>query len=520
MPPDLAHKVQLPKAAKLRSALRRWTFGPHMLAFLPALCLAGFWLGGEPVLLAFSLLIPLVYGLLLSSEATGLNRGLGQRNDDLVSMATAQDLTEHAFEQARAAQMHTACLLFEAEGLETISRRMGDEVAESLRILFLRRLRDLLRPEDSAIRIGDSRFMALVAPGLRLDLEALLALADRLQRGLEEPAPTDTGVHYLSVAVGFCGSARLRAGADGSDLLDCAQAALREALENAPSAIRAWSEGMRAERRARSALLSEVEVALAKGQIQPWYQPQLCTSTGEISGVEALVRWMHPQHGIIPPARFLSALEEAGRMEQLSEAVLHHSLTALRSWDDQGLHIPRVSINFSEAELRNPRLVDRLKWDLDRFGLPASRLGVEVLETVIAESPEGIIARNVSDLARLGCRIDLDDFGTGHASIGALRRVTVHRLKIDRSFVTRIDRSEDQRRMLAAVLGLADRLGLETVAEGVESSGEHALLAQLGCDHAQGFGIARPMPAPQLADWARDHALHIAEAQKLGRGNG
>ncbi|WP_311735011.1 EAL domain-containing protein [Alloyangia mangrovi] len=221
-----------------------------------------------------------------------------------------------------------------------------------------------------------------------------------------------------------------------------------------------------------------------------------------------------------PPARFLEALQDSGRMEQLSDAVLHHSLTALRGWDQDGLRIPRVSINFSEVELRNPRLVDRLKWDLDRFGLPASRLGVEVLETVIAESPDGIIARNISALARIGCRIDLDDFGTGHASIGALRRVTVHRLKIDRSFVTRIDRSEDQRRMLAAILGLADRLGLETVAEGVESSGEHALLAQLGCDHAQGFGIARPMPAPQLAEWARAHALNIAAAQKLGRSNG
>ncbi|MBE9638973.1 EAL domain-containing protein [Salipiger mangrovisoli] len=490
-----------------------------MLAFVPALSLAGFWIGGEPILLALSLLIPLVYGLFLTTEHPTALRGQDRRDRDLVSMAMAQELAEQSFEQARSAQLHTACLLFEAEGLETISRRMGEEVAETLRLLFLNRLRDLLRPEDSALRIGDSRFMALISPSLRLDLEALLALADRLQRGLEEPAATDTGVHYLSVAVGFCGSARLRAGADGTDMLDCAQAALREAMDNAPSAIRAWSEGMRAERRARSALLSEVEAALAKGQIQPWYQPQLCTSTGEISGVEALVRWMHPQQGIVPPARFLDALHDSGRLDQLSEAVLHHSLTALRNWDAEGLHIPRVSINLSDVELRNPRLVDRLKWDLDRFGFPASRLGIEVLETVIAESSVGIIARNISDLARLGCRIDLDDFGTGHTSIGALRKVTVHRLKIDRSFVTRIDRSEDQRRMLAAVLGLADRLGLETVAEGVESSGEHALLAQLGCDHAQGFGIARPMPAPQLAEWAREHALHIAEAQKLGRGN-
>ncbi|MCA0997831.1 GGDEF domain-containing phosphodiesterase [Alloyangia pacifica] len=513
MPPVITHKI-----AYLRSALQRWSLGPHMLAFIPALSLAGYWLGGELALLGVALTLPLVYGLVCSTEAAQRHPARRRLGQDLVSMAAAQDFAQHSFEQARAAEMHTACLLFEAEGIETISRRMGEDVAETLRVLLLRRLRQALRPEDTAMRIGDSRFMVLIAPGLRLDLEALIALSDRLQRILEEPAVTDSGLHYLSVAIGFCGSARLRPGADGADMLDCAQAALREASDNAPSAIRAWSEGMRSERRARTELLTEVEAALAKGQIQPWYQPQLCTSTGEISGVEALVRWIHPQRGIIPPAQFLEALHESGRMDQLTETVLHHGLTALRDWDAQGVSIPRLSINFSDVELRNPRLVDRLKWDLDRFGLPPTRLGIEVLETVIAESPEGIIPRNIMELSRLGCRIDLDDFGTGHASIATLRRLTVHRLKIDRSFVARVDRSEDQRRMMAAVLGLADRLGLETVAEGVESSGEHTLLAQLGCDHAQGFGIARPMPAAQLADWAIAHTERIAAAQKLGRG--
>lgn len=207
-------------------------------------------------------------------------------------------------------------------------------------------------------------------------------------------------------------------------------------------------------------------------------------------------------------------------MEYLSEVILQHSLTALRSWDQAGLDIPRVSVNFSDPELRDPRLVERIQWELDRFGLTAERLGIEVLETVIAGAPEGIVARNIVELGRIGCHIDLDDFGTGHASITSLRRFKVHRLKIDRSFVTRIDRDEEQHRMLAAVLGMADRLGLETIAEGVESVGEHALLSQLGCDHVQGFGIARPMPADNLIDWAKDHVTHIAEAQKLGRGTG
>ena len=204
-------------------------------------------------------------------------------------------------------------------------------------------------------------------------------------------------------------------------------------------------------------------------------------------------------------------------MERLSEVVIANALTSLRNWDRAGCHIPRVSVNFSTSELRNPKLVDKIAWELDRYDLGPDRLGVEILETVIADAPDGVIADNIRGLAALGCHIDLDDFGVGHASISALRRFPVQRLKIDRSFVTRLDRDEDQRRMVGVVLSMADRLGIETLAEGVESSHEHTLLAQLGCDHVQGFGIARPMPADQIPGWVAEHQVRIDAATKLGR---
>ena len=508
------------RAALMRHHARiaRWLHGNHMLAFLPALALAGFWIGGEVLLIVIAIGVPLVYAL-AGHDAPGTldpDRPL----PDLIDLATATALADHMIARATAAKLGTACVLVEAEGLDVIRRRAGDTVAQELQETLLQRLRGQLRRGDRVARIGDSRFLVLLSPSLRLDLDALLIMANRMQRALEEPAETEAGTHFLSAAIGFCPSSRLRGHVGGAQLIDAATTALSEALANGPSAVRAWSESMRVQRRARKTLLEEVERALAKGQIRPWFQPQLCTSTGSISGVEVLARWLHPDRGIVPPDEFLTALEEAGQLDRLSEVMLDHSLSALRHWDAVGLTIPRVSVNFSDVELRNPRLVTRLKWELDRFGLPASRLGVEVLETVIADAPEGVVARNITALSQLGCQIDLDDFGTGHASITALRRFAVHRLKIDRSFVTRVDRDEDQRRMLAAVLGLADRLGLETVAEGVESVAEHALLAQLGCDHVQGFGIARPMPADQLADWARGYAERVAAAQNIGRSAG
>ncbi|MFW2589133.1 putative bifunctional diguanylate cyclase/phosphodiesterase [Sagittula sp. SSi028] len=506
-------------STRLISGIKRGLSGPQALAFLPALSLAGFWIGGEGLLIATALAVPALYALANRAAPDPLPPRAAD-TPEAVDRNAAKDMAQHALNRAQAANLATACMIVQVDGLEDVDMQSSGDTADTLRDLTLSRIRNTLRRDDVAVRTTDSRYILFLGPSLRLDLEALLQLASRIQNAVEEPAAVDNQMRYLSACIGFCGSPRLAAAATGQQLIEAAQVALKEAIANGPSAIRAWSEHMRLAHREQKALTSEIDQALADGQIQPWFQPQICTSTGRISGVEALARWLHPTRGIVPPSQFLRVLEESGRMEKLSEVVLQHSLTALRSWDTAGLAVPRVSVNFSDNELRAPRLVERIKWELDRFGLPPHRLGVEVLETVIAGSPEGIVARNIVELSKLGCHIDLDDFGTGHASITSLRRFAVHRIKIDRSFVSRIDRDEDQRRMLAAVLGMADRLGLETLAEGVESVGEHALLAQLGCHHVQGFGIARPMPADQLIEWAQSHAARIAEAEKLTRRSG
>lgn len=503
---------------RARRALGQGIRGPQALAFLPALALMAFWLGGEPVLIATALGMPVLFVLTggFGSDASG-RPDLQATSDTILTNTAALSLANQAMARAREAQLGTACLLIEAEGLDAITRSDGEREADALRRLLHERLHNLLRREDRVFRLGEKQFMVLLGPSLRIDLEALLQLSARLQTGIEEPVAVDNTTRFLTGSIGFCGSFRLPEQATGQDMLEGARIALAEAIANGPSAIRAWSESMRKAHTSQKTLLREVEAALHGGQIQPWFQPQVCTSTGRVTGVEALARWIHPERGIVPPAQFLRCLQDSGQMTRLGEVVLQHSLNALRSWDKAGLDVQRVSVNFSDPELREPKLVDRILWELDRFGLTPSRLGIEVLESVIADTADGIVARNIARLSEAGCYIDLDDFGTGHASITSLRRFKVHRLKIDRSFVTRVDRDEDQRRMLAAVLGLADRLGIETLAEGVESLGEHALLAQLGCDHVQGFGIARPMPADRFVDWWQGHVAKINDAQKLGR---
>ena len=179
------------------------------------------------------------------------------------------------------------------------------------------------------------------------------------------------------------------------------------------------------------------------------------------------------------------------------------------------MKVPQVGVNFSGSELNNPRLIEKISWELDRFNLSPARLAVEVLETVIAGAPDDQVTLNINGLVDLGCHVDLDDFGTGHASISSIRRFKIDRLKIDRSFVMKADRDPEQQRMVSAILTMAERLNLETLAEGVETVGEHALLAQLGCDHVQGFGIGKPMPFNETLDWIYAHEAKLQDAPKI-----
>ncbi|MGC1488769.1 MAG: EAL domain-containing protein, partial [Albidovulum sp.] len=303
----------------------------------------------------------------------------------------------------------------------------------------------------------------------------------------------------------------------GEALLIATETALEDAARNGPGAIRAYSTEVAAAAQHRESLRDEIEAALENGEIIAYFQPQLSTDTGEVTGMEALARWIHPQRGVLPPSDFLQIIQSSGLSARLGEAIFFHSLTALRAWDRAGFKIPNVAVNFCKEELRNPKLTEKLKWELDRFELTPDRITVEVLESVVAEAANDTVVHNIEALAKMGCGIDLDDFGTGHASITSIRRFTVNRIKIDQSFVKKVDCDPAQQRMIAAILSMSERLGLETVAEGVETIAEHAMLAQLGCSHVQGYSIARPMPFDETTFWLERHRTKLAATPKFSR---
>ncbi|WP_420861371.1 putative bifunctional diguanylate cyclase/phosphodiesterase [Algirhabdus cladophorae] len=490
---------------------------PGAPAFIPAISLAGYWLFGEAGLLVAALLLPALYcfGVTFSNYSPPTHSFYGKNalhlRDTLI--ATLETALKDCVGNGR----KTACFVIELDDYGTLSKRLAAREQDALMRKCGERLRSTLRDMDVIARLDGAVFSVALAPAHRLDLESAIQLAGRLQSVLEEPILMDTATYHVTASIGFALPEALKK-KTGQNLLDSAELALGQARGIGQGTIRAFSPDMLETKISKHALQDRVAEALESGQITAWFQPQVCTNTGRISGFEALARWIHPQKGTIPPSDFLPALETAGLLERLGEVILFDALSALRKWDAEGLDVPTVGINFCTPELCNPKLVEKIKWELDRYELAPERLTVEVLETVVSQSENDMISRNIEGLAELGCAIDLDDFGTGHASISNIRRFAVGRIKIDRSFVTRIDEDPKQQKMVAAILTMAEQLELDTLAEGVETVGEHTLLAQLGCGHIQGFGLARPMPFEDSLAWIQAHTAKIAQPPEISQG--
>ena len=500
--PSMRRPAFRPWGRSLARSVRRTFFRPQMIAFMPALILGGYWFGGQGVLMIMALTLPmlLVLGGLFDRDAPQV--------DGLTGILVADSLIE-AVDDALAASRTDAeaaiLVVLEIDDGPDLARKLGPKGMETVLCRLADRLTSAMRGNDKLARVDEYRFAALLAPVRNAGMDIALRAVERLQGAISEPVSLDAGSVYVSASAGVC-LERRAPNRSGAAMLAAAVTALEEARLVGAGAVRAFSSDMQARAVKRQALANDLPRAIEEGEILPWFQPQLCTRTGEVSGMEALARWQHPESGIIAPADFLPAAETSGQMENLGEAMLFHGLSALRRWDNAGLKVPTVGVNFSGAELRNPRLVERVRWELDRFDLAPERLAVEVLETVVADADDDMITTNIAGLARLGCTIDLDDFGMGAASISNIRRFAVSRIKIDRSFVTRVDVDPAQRKMVDALLSMAAKLDLATLAEGVETMAEQAVLSEMGCDHLQGYAIAHPMPLAEAEAWLREKA--------------
>ena len=478
---------------------------PELLALLPALTLAAYWLGGEGWLVITALSVPTGFAIAgVSGAISDLSRLRASYSDDTQLPLRAALLAETAenIETADMVDLQTGVLVIVLDRADALRDAHGPTAVNELVDHMGRRLRHLLRSADFVARLDDITYGIALGPQHQIGRCEMAGIARRLQRDLAQRLRTDSGWLEPSVSVGLSDTFDLR-DADAQTLLETAEIAAERAVADGPASLCIYQRGMQSDSTRQAALREALSRGLENGDIGAVFQPQICAATGVLTGLEALVRWRHDGK-IVPPSDFLPQLHRFGLSEGLTRRMLDQALDALEADDAAGARIPNVAINLSREELLAPRLADMILWELDRRGLQPQRLVVEVLESVVADPSDTVIERNIAALARAGCGVDLDDFGTGHASIANIRRFAVGRLKIDRSFVTGLDADAAQRRLVAAIVMMARELGLGTVAEGVETGAEAEVLAQLGCDVLQGYHIARPLPLIDLQDWMRN----------------
>ncbi len=389
-----------------------------------------------------------------------------------------------------------ALAVVDLDRLRGINDTLGHSVGDQALRCASQRLQHLLPADGLLGRLGGDEF-ALVLPG-EWGPGALEALGQGVQDAFAKPL---LGAEHATVVSASMGIALFpRDGEEPETLLKHAELALYEAKRQGPGRRQVFEPSMSAGAAQRLAIESGLRVALAHGQLRLHYQPQVALAGDRFAGVEALVRWQHPQWGLVPPAEFIPVAEETGLIEELGQWVLMEACRQLRAWDDAGLQVPGISVNCSMQQLEGARMPGQVAQVLGATGIAANRLELELTESVLMREPERAIEA-LEALKVQGVRLAVDDFGTGHSSLAYLKRLPVNRLKIDRAFVSGIGNTPDDEQICRTVIALARNLRLETVAEGVEHPHQAAFLRSEGCDLAQGYLYARPMPADALRAW-------------------
>jgi diguanylate cyclase (GGDEF)-like protein len=461
--------------------------------------------------LATATLLLVVLRTLLSVRSLRAQSNVRHRQsvtDSLTGLANRRRLFEALdgyFAQPRAERPELAFLFIDLNGFKRINDCFGHPVGDEVLKQISARLGESLRPSDLFARLGGDEFVAILIGAGR---DKAAATADRLSVSLHEPFLLDAVAAAIDASIGIA-IAPTDAG-DGGELMQCADAAMyRAKLESTPFAIYDPTHDRGAN---KLRLADELSAAIDGDELILHYQPQLNLHSNEITTVEALVRWPHPEHGLIQPLAFLPLAEQAGLMGKVTAWVLREALSQCAAWSGAGRQI-RMSVNVSVSDLIDPGLADTVAELLSRAGLGAESLMLEITETAIIDEFDRA-KHAVDELHKLGIKVSIDDFGAGFTSLAYLNDLSVAEMKLDRRFVlplARGIRSRD-RDLVRATIELGHALGLDVVAEGVEDQHTLDLLAGLGCDIAQGYAIGRPTPAAELSLTRRPEASNEQNA--------
>ncbi|MEX8495625.1 putative bifunctional diguanylate cyclase/phosphodiesterase [Sphaerotilus sp.] len=401
-----------------------------------------------------------------------------------------------------------AVMMLDLDRFKHVNDVLGHRLGDRLLRAVAQRLAAGCRGADMVLaRLSGDEFGLLLASH---GVEHACTVARALLASLDEPMQLDDHMIDLSASLGIAFAPDHAT--EPEALLGLVEVAMY-AAKRRQLGLLVYDTSMDTRSSASLSLLSELRRAIERQELRLYVQPKVDLKTGRVLGGEALVRWLHPQRGLVPPMQFIPFAEQTGFIRQITVWMLETGVQALQRWQDAGL-VMKLSINLSTRDLLDPELTDRVGRLLDRHRVSAARLCLEITESAIMDDPARAL-QTLQKLHELGVHLSIDDFGTGYSSLAYLKRLPVDELKIDRSFVTNMERDLDDARIVQSTIGLAHNLGLTVVAEGVETDKAWALLARLGCDEGQGYGIGRPMPSEEFLGWVRhwqapsNEALHV-----------
>ncbi len=400
-----------------------------------------------------------------------------------------------AIARARRTGAHVAVLFLDLDRFKNVNDGLGHDAGDDLLVSVARRLESVLRPGDTVARFGGDEFTVL-CEDLPDDAAAQRAveIATRLVDAMSQPFVVQGAETFVGVSVGIALTTRGVETAD--ELLRDADAAMYHAKESGRGRVEVFDDTMRARALVRHTTENALHRAIERGELRLFFQPIVQLGDARCTGAEALVRWQHPERGLVPPAEFVPLAEETGLVVPLGTWVFEHAAAQAARWqlEQDGFS---VSINLSARQLAQPDLAEQVGAVIHRTGVRPANVCFEITETALMDDADAVI-RVISDLRELGVRFAIDDFGTGYSSLGYLKRFAVDAVKIDRAFVAGLGDDPGDRAIVSAVVNLAHALGLHVVAEGVETEAQLAELVALGCDGAQGYFFAPPQPAADL----------------------
>jgi diguanylate cyclase (GGDEF)-like protein/PAS domain S-box-containing protein len=413
----------------------------------------------------------------------------------LANRVLLRDRLDQALARARRTGVLVGVLFFDLDRFGLINDSRGHDAGDAVLVTLAERLEHAVRPADTVARLGGDEFV-VVCDGLVSDWEASV-LADRMARVLAAPVQLDGTDICLSASVGV---AVATGEASADSLLRDANAAMYEAKHRGRGSAALYEEGLRLKAEARLTTESAMRGALEKGQFLLHYQPIVSLTDGRLVGAEALVRWDHPELGLVPPAEFIPLAEETGLIVPIGAWVLDQACATLGRWSRKHQHgaPAALSVNLSARQLLSPGLLDAIKDVLAAARVTPSSLVLEITEGALMEDVEFFL-ETLAALRAIGVRLAIDDFGTGYSSLSYLKRFAVDSLKIDRTFVDGLGSDPHDSAIVAAILAMARALDLSVVAEGVETDEQLQALRTLGCQAAQGYLFSRPVDEQDFA---------------------